>query len=83
MAGGHQLTHPRSDAAEKAYNTVWGEKCPGHKRGHLLSQLADAIDANADEIASIESLGESLCRFSTLSSFSPASLSTQLTRMAL
>ena len=45
-----------SDAAQLAYDTVWGEKVPGHKRGALLMELAQAIEANADELASIESL---------------------------
>ncbi|KAI5477666.1 aldehyde dehydrogenase (NAD) [Pseudohyphozyma bogoriensis] len=43
------------EAAQKAFDTVWGEKTPGHVRGHLLMKLADAFEANADVLASIES----------------------------
>jgi len=44
------------DAAEKAYKTVWGTNVAGHVRGKLLMKLADAIEANADELAAIESI---------------------------
>ncbi|KAJ3017778.1 aldehyde dehydrogenase (NAD(P)(+)) ald5 [Thoreauomyces humboldtii] len=43
------------DAAERAFNTVWGEKVPGHERGRLLGLLATAFEENIDTIASIES----------------------------
>lgn len=43
-------------AAQKAYNTVWGLKTPGQERGKLLIKLAELIEANADEIAAIETL---------------------------
>lgn len=49
---------PRSEAAEKAYNTVWGEKVPGHKRGAMLMELASLFEANKDELASIEAMGK-------------------------
>ncbi|KAM0750500.1 aldehyde dehydrogenase [Meredithblackwellia eburnea MCA 4105] len=44
------------DAAQKAYDTVWGERVPGHERGRLLMKLADLFDEHADILASIESL---------------------------
>jgi len=43
-------------AAQKAYETVWGENVPGHARGKILMKLADLIEQNADELAAIESL---------------------------
>ena len=48
-----------SDAAEKAFKTVWGEKVPGHARGKMLMDLAVLFEEHADTIASIESLGTS------------------------
>lgn len=43
-------------AAQKAYDTVWGTKCPAHERGKLLIALAEAIEANKGELAAIEAL---------------------------
>jgi len=43
------------DAAQKAFDTVWGTKCPPHDRARYMHKLADAIEANIDEIAAIES----------------------------
>ncbi|GAA5836166.1 hypothetical protein JCM3766R1_001982 [Sporobolomyces carnicolor] len=44
------------EVAQKAYDTVWGERCPGHERGRLLMKLADLFEEHADTLASIESL---------------------------
>lgn len=44
------------EAATKAFEEVWGLNTPGHQRGRLLIELAQAIEANADTIAAIESL---------------------------
>lgn len=44
------------EAAQKAYDTAWGLKVPGHERGKLLIQLAEAIEKDADIIAAIESM---------------------------
>ncbi|GAA5997828.1 aldehyde dehydrogenase family protein [Rhodotorula paludigena] len=44
------------DAAQKAYDTVWGERCPGHQRGKLLMKLADLIEEHKAELASVEAL---------------------------
>ncbi|CDZ98425.1 aldehyde dehydrogenase [Phaffia rhodozyma] len=44
------------NVAEKAFEEVWGEKVPGHERGKILMKLADLVEANADELAAIESL---------------------------
>jgi len=43
-------------AAQHAYDTVWGVKCPAHERGKLLIALAEAIEANKAELAAIEAL---------------------------
>ncbi|MCO5565988.1 hypothetical protein L7F22_019663 [Adiantum nelumboides] len=43
-------------AARKAFNESWGLSVPGFKRGQMLMKLAELIEANADEIAAIESL---------------------------
>ncbi|CAD6587928.1 MAG: aldehyde dehydrogenase (NAD(P)(+)) ald5 [Cyphobasidiales sp. Tagirdzhanova-0007] len=42
-------------AAQKAYDTVWGLNCSGAERGRLMIKLAEAVEANIDEIAAIES----------------------------
>lgn len=44
------------DAAQAAYETVWGERCSGRERGRLLMKLADLFDEHADALASIESM---------------------------
>ncbi|GAA5997829.1 aldehyde dehydrogenase family protein [Rhodotorula paludigena] len=44
------------EAAQKAYDTVWGERCPGHQRGKLLMKLADLFDEHNQQLASIEAL---------------------------
>jgi len=43
------------EAAQKAYDTVWGERADGTTRSLALIKLAEAIEANADELAAIES----------------------------
>lgn len=43
-------------AAQKAYETVWGLKCPGSTRGKLLMHLADLMEEHAAELAAVESL---------------------------
>ncbi|TFY72348.1 hypothetical protein EVG20_g655 [Dentipellis fragilis] len=43
-------------AARRAFDTVWGLKCPGDQRGQLLAKLADIFEAHADELAAIEAL---------------------------
>ena len=56
----HELTRrlfpARSDAAEKAFETVWGEHTPGSERGRMLMKLADLFEEHADTLASIEAL---------------------------
>ncbi|GAA6027424.1 hypothetical protein JCM8097_007854 [Rhodosporidiobolus ruineniae] len=44
------------DAAQKAFDTVWGERTPGHQRGKLLMKLADLFEEHVDQLASIEAL---------------------------
>ncbi|GAA6020301.1 hypothetical protein JCM10207_003218 [Rhodosporidiobolus poonsookiae] len=44
------------EAAEKAYKTVWGERCPGHQRGRMLMKLAELFEEHKAELASIEAL---------------------------
>ncbi|GAA5970958.1 hypothetical protein JCM11641_004522 [Rhodosporidiobolus odoratus] len=42
--------------AQNAYDTVWGERCPGHQRGKMLMKLADLFEEHVDQLASIEAL---------------------------
>ncbi|KAH8926104.1 putative indole-3-acetaldehyde dehydrogenase [Atractiella rhizophila] len=44
------------DAAQYAFDNVWGEKVSGVQRGKMMIALAEAIEKNADEIAAIESI---------------------------
>jgi len=44
------------EAAQKAYDTVWGLNTPGFQRGKLLIRWAELIEEHADELAAIESL---------------------------
>jgi len=44
------------DAAQKAYDTVWGLNTTGVERGKYMLKLALAIEANIDEIAAVESM---------------------------
>jgi len=44
------------DAAEKAFNESWGLKTSGAERGKMLIALAEAIEANIDELSAIEAL---------------------------
>lgn len=44
------------DAAQKAYDTAWGFSVPGAQRGKMLIELAEAIEADVDIIAAIESM---------------------------
>ncbi|KAJ7708120.1 aldehyde dehydrogenase [Mycena rosella] len=43
-------------AAQKAYKTTWGLKCPGSARGRLLNRLADLLERDTDEFAALEAL---------------------------
>jgi len=43
------------DAAQKAFDTVWGEKVPAFERGKLLMKLAELFEEHADTLAAIES----------------------------
>ncbi|KAJ7171286.1 aldehyde dehydrogenase [Mycena filopes] len=43
-------------AAQKAYKTSWGLKCPGFERGKLLMRLADLLDRDIDQFAALESI---------------------------
>merc|ERR1712072_1291578 len=44
------------DAAQKAYDTVWGMRCDPASRSKYMLALAGAIDEHAEEIAAIEAL---------------------------
>lgn len=44
------------EAAQKAFDTVWGLHTPASERGRLLNKLADLIEANTDEFAALESV---------------------------
>lgn len=43
-------------AAQKAFDTTWGLKCPGYERGKLLMKLADLLDENREVLAAVEAL---------------------------
>jgi len=43
-------------AAQKAYDTVWGLNVSGVKRGQILIRMAELIERDLDEIAAIEAL---------------------------
>jgi len=44
------------EAAQKAFDTVWGLNTPGNVRGALLNKLALLMEQHADELAALESL---------------------------
>jgi aldehyde dehydrogenase (NAD+) len=44
------------EAAKRAYETSWGLKVPGARRGELLSNLADLMVLHFDELAALEAL---------------------------
>ncbi|KAH9986369.1 aldehyde dehydrogenase, partial [Russula vinacea] len=43
-------------AAKHAFETSWGLKVPGARRGELLNKLADLIELHSDELAALEAL---------------------------
>ena len=43
-------------AAKRAFETSWGLKVPGARRGELLNKLADLIELHSDELAALEAL---------------------------
>lgn len=44
------------DAAQKAFDTVWGLNAPGAQRSILLGKLARLLEEHADELAALEAL---------------------------
>ncbi|KAN0082987.1 Aldehyde dehydrogenase domain containing protein [Tylopilus felleus] len=44
------------DAAQKAFDTVWGLNAPGSQRSILLGKLARLLEEHADELAALEAL---------------------------
>lgn len=44
------------DAAQRAFDTVWGLNTPGTQRSILLAKLAALMEKNADELAALEAL---------------------------
>jgi aldehyde dehydrogenase (NAD+) len=44
------------NAAKRAYETSWGLKVPGSRRGELLYKLADLMVLHFDELAALEAL---------------------------
>uniref|UniRef100_A0A0W0FR12 Aldehyde dehydrogenase domain-containing protein n=1 Tax=Moniliophthora roreri TaxID=221103 RepID=A0A0W0FR12_MONRR len=44
------------EAAQKAFDTTWGLNAPGAVRTKLLTKLASAMEACADELAALEAL---------------------------
>jgi aldehyde dehydrogenase (NAD+) len=53
------------EAAQKAFDTVWGLKASGSKRSNLLWKLADAMERHKEELAALEALnnGDMTVRF--------------------
>lgn len=47
-------------AARDCFENRWGLETSGTERGALLNKLADAVDQNVEELALLESLGESM-----------------------
>ncbi|KAJ7504773.1 aldehyde dehydrogenase [Mycena galericulata] len=43
-------------AAQKAYKTSWGLKCPGTERGKLLARLADLVERDTLQFAALETI---------------------------
>jgi aldehyde dehydrogenase (NAD+) len=43
-------------AAQKAFDTAWGPRCPASKRGRLLHKLADIMESRFDELCAVEAL---------------------------
>lgn len=44
------------DAAQKAFDTVWGLNASGAQRSVLLGKLSGLMEAHADELAALEAL---------------------------
>lgn len=44
------------DAAHNAFNTTWGPQCPGFERGKYLIKIAELMERDIDQLASIEAL---------------------------
>jgi aldehyde dehydrogenase (NAD+) len=44
------------EAAQKAFDTVWGLNVPGSRRSQLMWALADAIEKHKEELAALEAL---------------------------
>jgi len=51
------------DAAQKAFDTVWGLKAPGSMRSKLLWNLADAMERHKEELAALEALDNGATTF--------------------
>lgn len=43
-------------AAREAFEQRWGTKVPPTERARLIHRLADLVEANADELAALETL---------------------------
>ena len=44
------------DAAQKAFDTVWGLKAPGSQRSKLLWKVAEIMEKHKEELAAVEVL---------------------------
>lgn len=44
------------DAAQKAFDTVWGLNASGSQRSTLLGKLSRLLEVHADELAALEAL---------------------------
>jgi aldehyde dehydrogenase (NAD+) len=43
-------------AARKAFTTTWGLNTPGNERGRLLLKIAELMERDVDQLASLEAL---------------------------
>ena len=44
------------EAAQKAFDTVWGHNTPGYERGKLLYKLAELLETHKETISALEAL---------------------------
>ena len=52
------------EAAQKAFDTVWGLHVTGERRGIILNKIADLMEAHFDELCALEALDNGSRSFS-------------------
>ncbi|GLB38845.1 putative aldehyde dehydrogenase family protein [Lyophyllum shimeji] len=63
-------------AAQNAYKTVWGLRCPGSARGRLLNKLADLVEEHQNELAALDALNIGKAFHTVLAGDIPFSIAT-------